>query len=56
MAIRVENGELDYLEIGGWDTGKSDVDGDLIEGIKKGHVATVHAFLAKGGGVNEGPA
>ncbi len=48
MALRVENGELVYLEIGGWDTGRADVDRDLIEGIKKGHVAIVHAFLAKG--------
>jgi ankyrin repeat protein len=38
--------------IGGWDTGRFDLDRDLIEAIKKGHVAIVHAFLAKGASAN----
>ncbi len=38
--------------IGGWDTGRFDLDRDLIEAIKKGHVALVHAFLAKGASAN----
>lgn len=39
---------LVYLPFGGWDNGRFGLDRDLIEGIKKGHVAIVHAFLAKG--------
>ncbi len=38
--------------IGGWDTGRFGPDRDLIEAIKKGHVALVHAFLAKGASAN----
>lgn len=38
--------------IGGWDTGRFGADRDLIEAIKKGHVALVHAFLAKGASAN----
>ncbi len=38
--------------IGGWDTGRFDLDRDLIEAVKKGHVAIVHAFLAKGASAN----
>jgi len=38
--------------IGGWDTGRFGLDRDLIEAIKKGHVAIVHAFLAKGASAN----
>ena len=44
--------ELFYLPYGGWDTGRFGLDRDLIEGIKKGHVAIVHAFLAKGANAN----
>ncbi len=40
--------ELAYLPFGGWDTGRFGLDRDLIEGIKKGHPAIVHAYLAKG--------
>lgn len=50
---RAEAGKaLAYCPIGGWDTGRFGLDRDLIEGIKKGHVAIVHAFLAKGAGAN----
>ncbi|KAB2919286.1 MAG: ankyrin repeat domain-containing protein [Hyphomicrobiaceae bacterium] len=44
--------ELFYLPIGGWDTGRFGADRDMIEGIKKGHPAIVHAFLAKGASAN----
>jgi hypothetical protein len=43
---------LVYAPLGGWDTGRFGVDRDLIEGIKKGHAAIVHAFLAKGASAN----
>lgn len=43
---------LDYAGFGGWDTGRHGLDYDLIEAIKKGHVALVHAFLAKGASAN----
>ena len=36
------------MEIGGWGAGKFTVERSLIESIKKGHGAIVHAFLAKG--------
>ena len=48
MAEEVTGGALVFLEIGGWDTGRFGADRDLIEAVKKGHVAIVHAFLAKG--------
>ena len=44
--------ELIYLPLGGWDTGRFGLDRDLIEGIKKGHAAITHAFLAKGASAN----
>lgn len=47
-----EDLEIVYAGYGGWDTGRFGVDRDLIEGIKKGHVAIVEAFLAKGADVN----
>lgn len=43
---------LVYLPYGGWDNGRFGLDRDLIEAIKKGHVAIVHAFLAKGASAN----
>jgi|TARA_Y100000031_G_scaffold122045_1_gene136749 hypothetical protein len=48
MAQEVEDGELVYLSYGSWGTGRFSLDQDLIEAIKKGHLAIVHAFLAKG--------
>lgn len=44
--------QLVYVPLGGWDTGRFGHDRDLIEGIKKGHVAIVHAYLAKGASAN----
>ncbi len=38
--------------VGGWDTGKFGLDRDLIESIKRGRVAIVHAYLAKGASAN----
>ncbi len=52
MAQEVKDGKLAFLPFGGWDTGRFGVDRDLILGIKKGHVAIVHAFLAKGANAN----
>jgi len=47
-----EGNALALGAIGGWDTGRFGLDRDLIESIKKGHVAIVHAFLAKGASAN----
>ena len=52
MVQEVRDGKLLILPYGGWDTGKFGVDRDLIEGIKKGHAAIVHAFLEKGASPN----
>jgi hypothetical protein len=52
MVQEVQDGKLVFLPLGGWDTGRFGVDRDLIMGIKKGHVAIVHAFLAKGADAN----
>ncbi len=48
IAQVVSAGELVYVEVGGWGAGKFSVERNLVESIKKGHVAIVHAFLAKG--------
>ncbi len=61
IAQAVSGGELAYVDIGGWGAGKFTVERNLIESIKKGHVAVVHAFLVKGADPNakdsnEGPA
>ena len=47
IAQEVSGGELVYVEVGGWGAGKFSVARNLVESIKKGHVAIVHAFLAK---------
>jgi hypothetical protein len=52
IAQEVRNRELAYVEIGGWGAGKFSVERNLIESIKKGHLAIVHAFLAKGADPN----
>ncbi len=61
MLQELRDGELVISGFGGWDTGRFGLDRDLIEGIKKGHVAIAHAFLAKGADSNacdkhDGPA
>ncbi len=48
----VREGELKITGYGGWGAGRLGLDRDYIEAIKKGHVAIVHAFLAKGADVN----
>jgi hypothetical protein len=48
MLQEIRGGELVISGFGGWDTGRFGLDRDLIEAIKKGHVAIAHAFLAKG--------
>ncbi len=52
MLHQVRDGDLVYAGYGGWDTGRFGLDRDLIEAVKKGHVAIVHAFLAKGADAN----
>lgn len=52
MLQDVSAGELRYAGFGGWDSGRHGLDYDLIEAIKKGHPALVHAFLAKGASAN----
>ncbi len=49
IAQEVRDGKLVLLPYGGWDTGRFGNDRDLLEAIKRTEVATVHAFLAKGG-------
>ena len=52
MLHEVVDGVLVHAGYGGWDTGRFGPDRDLIEAVKKGHVALVHAFLEKGGSAN----
>jgi hypothetical protein len=52
MLQEMRGGELVISGFGGWDTGRFGLDRDLIEAIKKGHVAIPHAFLAKGADAN----
>lgn len=48
MLQKVSGGEMVYMGFGGWDTGRFGLDRDLIEAVKKGHPAIVHAFIEKG--------
>ncbi len=48
IAQVVADGELAFVDIGGWGAGKLGLGHNLVEAVKKGHVAIVHAFLAKG--------
>jgi Ankyrin repeats (3 copies) len=52
MLHQVRDGELVYAGFGGWDTGRFSLERDLIEAVKKGHVAIVQAFVAKGADVD----
>ena len=53
MVSEVIDGELLIAGISGWATGRPGaLDADFIEGVKRGHVAIAHAFLAKGANVN----
>jgi ankyrin repeat protein len=46
-AEEVIGGELLHAGVAGWNAGKSNPTRDLIEAIRKGHPAVVHAFLRK---------
>lgn len=48
----VMNGEVTYFGVSGWNTDKLTEDGNMIEGIKNGKVAIVHAYIARGADVN----
>ena len=52
--VKLVDGEpaLMLAPVGGWDTGKFGLDRDLIEAVKRGRVAIVHAYLAKGASAN----
>jgi len=52
MLHSVRDGEVVITGFGGWGAGRMGLDRDYIEAVKKGHVAIVHAFLAKGADVN----
>ncbi len=52
VAEEVIGGELLHAGLGGWNAGKQNPAKDLIEAIRKGHPAVVHAFLAKGSDPN----
>ncbi len=51
MAQRVEDGELVFLEYGGWPEA-ADLGDNLIEAAKKGYAPIVRAFLVKGADVD----
>jgi hypothetical protein len=48
VAEEVVGGELLHTGVAGWNAGRSSPAHDLIEAIRKGHPAVVHAFLKKG--------
>ena len=52
VAEEVTGGELLHSGVAGWTAGKSNPAKDLIEAVRKGHPAVVHAFLAKGSDPN----
>ena len=47
IAQEASDGELVYVQIGGWGAGKFSVERNLIESIKKGHVASSTPFLPR---------
>ncbi len=52
MVQVVKDGEIVYFGVSGWDTNKLNDSMNMIEGIKNGNVAIVHAYLERGGDVN----
>jgi ankyrin repeat protein len=52
VAEEVIGGELLHAGVGGWNAGRQDPAKDLIEAIRKGQPAVVHAFLVKGSDPN----
>ncbi len=52
MLQKIINKELVYFGVSGWNTDKKSDEGNLVEGIKNGQVAIVHAYLARGAVLN----
>jgi ankyrin repeat protein len=52
VAEEVIGGELLHAGVGGWNAGRQNPAKDLIEAIRKGQPAVVHAFLVKGSDPN----
>jgi len=52
VAEEVIGGELLHAGVAGWNAGRSNPSRDLIEAIRKGYPAVVHAFLKKGSDPN----
>ena len=52
VAEEVIGGELLHAGVAGWSAGRSNPSRDLIEAIRKGYPAVVHAFLKKGSDPN----
>lgn len=52
MVQVVRGGQIVYFGVSGWDTNRLNPSQNMVEGIRNGHVAIVHAFIAKGADVN----
>jgi hypothetical protein len=52
MVQMVKDGEVVYFGVSGWNTNKLNESQNMIEGIRNGHVAIVHAFIERGADVN----
>ena len=52
MVQMVKDGALVYFGISGWNTNRLSESENMIEGIRNGHVAIVHAYIARGADVN----
>ena len=52
MVQMVKEGEVVYFGVSGWNTNKLTESQNMIEGIRNGHVAIVHAYIARGADVN----
>jgi ankyrin repeat protein len=52
MVQMVKDGQVIYFGVSGWNTNKLNDSDNLIEGIRNGHVAIAHAYIARGADVN----
>ena len=52
MVQMVKGGEVVYFGVSGWNTNKLSESENMIEGIRNGQVAIVHAFIERGADVN----
>ena len=52
MVQMVKEGKLVYFGVSGWNTNKLNESENMVEGIRNGHVAIVHAYIARGADVN----